>query len=335
MIDVLFMVLPAPPLFSSIIVTLLLACASLAVSSPKADRAGDRHFVLMLTVLGCLGVILLSWFLRVVTGVGPDWFWLADSPVVIGVSLGVFMLGSVVLIARLTLGMFATSLMIGAGAQVSNGRIHDRLRRVSQELRMPPALVVRSVRCRSPLTTGMFNPVVILPWEASDWDDDHLDAVLIHEHAHIARRDCLWQFALQCLGAFLWWNPMYWVIVRQGATWREVACDEWVTDRRFDESWYANLLLDCAARKTQFGAIGFATVSMAGGPLRRRIEMILEKPRLSGFGVSRAACIKLVVFAVVLIPMTDILGRATIELIMLEGELDTTGVGLYEGHAAR
>ena len=42
-----------------------------------------------------------------------------------------------------------------------------------------------------PVATGIFRPAVIMPTDADTWSESRLRIVLLHELAHVKRRDCL------------------------------------------------------------------------------------------------------------------------------------------------
>ena len=49
----------------------------------------------------------------------------------------------------------------------------------------------------TPLTCGVLRPLILLPANARDWDEPRLRAVLLHESAHVRRRDCLAKYVAQ------------------------------------------------------------------------------------------------------------------------------------------
>lgn len=78
------------------------------------------------------------------------------------------------------------------------------------------------------LTAGVRNPVVLLPEDACTWPKERRRMVLLHELAHVKRRDC---FAL-LVGAFAtalyWFHPLLWVVSERLRREREQASDDLV-----------------------------------------------------------------------------------------------------------
>ena len=67
---------------------------------------------------------------------------------------------------------------------------------------------------------------VLLPAEAEEWPEDRRRAVLLHELAHVKRRDCLSQLIAQLACAVHWFNPLIWLAGHRMLVERERACDD-------------------------------------------------------------------------------------------------------------
>ena len=75
----------------------------------------------------------------------------------------------------------------------------------------------------TPMTLGLLRPVIVLPPEVPEAD---LPLILRHELCHIRRRD-LWYKGLMLLAnAVHWFNPLVWLLRRQGETDLELTCDD-------------------------------------------------------------------------------------------------------------
>lgn len=77
-----------------------------------------------------------------------------------------------------------------------------------------------------PMTWGFLKPQIWLPLEAEEWTDDELECVLLHELAHIERRDFLMELLTRIALAFYWFHPLAWSISRRMELEREMACDD-------------------------------------------------------------------------------------------------------------
>lgn len=165
---------------------------------------------------------------------------------------------------------------IAVGRDVGEGREADALASARERLGVTKeiALVV-SRAVHEPGVCRVVSPVVVLPEGMADQlGDDELEAVMMHEVAHVARRDNLVSNLQMALCCVFWFHPVVWLIDRKLLAERERACDEAVIGAGGRARAYATGLL-----KVFRFAIGWqpAGVSCAtGSHLGRRIEQIMN-----------------------------------------------------------
>jgi beta-lactamase regulating signal transducer with metallopeptidase domain len=126
-----------------------------------------------------------------------------------------------------------------------------------------------------PAVAGVWRPVLLLPIETDDWPLDVRRAVILHELAHIARRDSLGQLVGQIACALYWFVPLAWYGARRAAAFRERASDDVVIAAGMRPSRYAESLI-VLARSSAFGLQSPATVAMAESRIHERIAAILS-----------------------------------------------------------
>ncbi|HEX3431328.1 MAG TPA: M56 family metallopeptidase [Rhizomicrobium sp.] len=156
-----------------------------------------------------------------------------------------------------------------------------------------------------PITWGIFAPVILLPKAATFWPRERLHAVLLHELAHIRRRDSLTQALSLAVCAFYWPNPLVWLGARALRREAEIAADDSVIVAGMKPSSYAGELLRLA-EEFRAGKPALATLSLFmadRSALEARVESVLEPTSLrSGvtlMDVTKAAGLALVAAAAI------------------------------------
>ncbi len=104
---------------------------------------------------------------------------------------------------------------------------------------------------RVPTAIGFVKPMVVIPlWTMQELTTPELNAILLHELAHIRRRDDWSNLIQKILGALLFFHPAVWWIDKKLALEREMACDDMVLARTetTDPRAYAECLVSLAEK---------------------------------------------------------------------------------------
>ncbi|HHV12070.1 MAG TPA: M56 family metallopeptidase [Clostridiales bacterium] len=132
-----------------------------------------------------------------------------------------------------------------------------------------------SDRILSPLTFGIFRPVILIPTVMKIKDECQLKHIIMHELVHIKQFDIaiIWLFtAILCIH---WFNPFVWVMCIFIKRDIEVACDEKVLKILGVEtkSYYANtlILLEEVRRELISTSINFSI-----NPIEERIVSVMK-----------------------------------------------------------
>ena len=153
---------------------------------------------------------------------------------------------------------------------------------------------LESARASMPMAAGVFSSAVLMPEDANRWPLERLRIVLLHELAHVKRRDCLTHVIAQTACALHWFNPLAWIAARHIRTERERACDDLVLACGTEGPDYAEELLEIARvmRGGRFPAVlAGATLAMAHrSQLEGRLIAILD-PKVPRSGVSRTRAV--------------------------------------------
>jgi HEAT repeat protein/beta-lactamase regulating signal transducer with metallopeptidase domain len=206
--------------------------------------------------------------------------------------LGIWAAGVVVVLARLLLGLVAVQWMSRRTVRVVDAPWLPLARELADDLGITRRLMfLESARATMPMAAGVFTPTVLMPEDANRWPLERLRIVLLHELAHVKRRDCLTHVIAQTACALHWFNPLAWIAARHIRTERERACDDLVLACGTDGPDYAEELLEIA-RVMRAGryplVLAGATLAMAHrSQLEGRLIAILD-PKVPRAGVSRS-----------------------------------------------
>ena len=129
-----------------------------------------------------------------------------------------------------------------------------------------------------PIVWGLWKTRLQLPKEALHWNDEQLQSVLLHELAHVRRRDLFVLTMTQVACALHWFNPLVWIVAWRMHLERERACDDLVLNTGIRASSYAEHLLNVATRLTSSRWTQACGLAMArNSPLHSRLSAVLNE----------------------------------------------------------
>ena len=214
-------------------------------------------------------------------------------------ALVIWIVGSFFVLGRLLFGFVGIWWFARQARPVMDRELLDLARKLSDDIGLKtPVRLLQSDRSVTPMTWGITWPAILLPKDASEWSDERRRMILLHELAHVKRRDCLVQFVVWLACSLYWMNPLVWIAVRKMHIERERACDDLVLDSGFQGSDYAEHLLEIAKSLRTAPLSALTTVAMAHrSHFETRLLAILD-PRLRRGGWSRVASTAFVMVAV-------------------------------------
>jgi bla regulator protein blaR1 len=177
-----------------------------------------------------------------------------------------------------------------AAAPPADPAIVSRVAELAARLGLRPVPVVTLTGGGSPMVWCLGRPRLLWPADlsgASSGDQlsgsmgSRVDGVIVHELAHVTRKDHLIGWLELFAGVVWWWNPLFWFVRSSLREQAELACDAWVISALPDgRRAYAEALLTLA------GATGFerasrslAVIGIRPGSrcaLERRLVMIMQ-----------------------------------------------------------
>ncbi|MEM7244715.1 MAG: M56 family metallopeptidase [Acidobacteriota bacterium] len=199
------------------------------------------------------------------------------SPSALGLCLGAWAVGALVLLGRLALSHVRAHRLVRRARPVGDGTVPVGLTALAD--------LSRTVRLREsddvsvPMTCGTLRPVVVLPTGFASWSEDRRELVLLHELAHVKRLDCLTQAIAKVSRALYWFHPLSWFAERQLRHEAEHAADDRVLAQGTRASDYAEHLLAIVRSLSPRRSPSMASVSMSGSSIEKRLSAILDPNR--------------------------------------------------------
>ena len=152
----------------------------------------------------------------------------------------VWALGAMLALVPAVAGRLSLWRLAKSSKRITGGSLAALLDQLSERLGLRrPVVLLQSGRRPMPMTWGVIKPKLLLPDEALGWTVERQRLVLLHELAHVKRRDCLAQLLSQIACALYWFHPLIWFVTQRMQTERERACDDRVLNSGLKASDYA------------------------------------------------------------------------------------------------
>ena len=258
--------------------TLLLLLGALLLGLTKKHNPALRHLLCCFTLLCCLAVRPVAMF-TASQARGPILFSFSERavaqtsrafPLPLHWLNLMWIAGVVCILGRYIAGVLVLSWRTRQGAPFN-----------SMDQTMHLALARRSVQVRvadvtTPMIWGWRHPTILLPSSAYTWPPERIHLALLHELAHVERRD-LWTALIDLLAqALYWFHPLVWWFSARSTEEKERACDDKVLEAGVDVTAYAALLVDIARQHQSPALFGCAMVRTTYS-LQGRIMYILQQ----------------------------------------------------------
>ena len=217
-----------------------------------------------------------------------NWGWLA---------IVLYMIPVAVLTVRLLMAVRSLKRLHQESVPVNDAAMLQKLTALRLQLGISRRVSLRSSgRVESPVSYGVFNPQIVLPPQATDWQAAMLTDVLLHELCHIRRLDWLTTLFGYCVAALYWINPLVWQVFKRLRDESENSCDSAVLNSGRSDTGYAQSLLNVASSCIQSrrhrgtrqrsdgrdcNTVPFAQSMLDQNSLKNRIRRVLGENRMS------------------------------------------------------
>lgn len=189
-------------------------------------------------------------------------------------------------------------------AKPASGWLVRQVEVEARQMRIHPPEVLVTSGCCSPVMWILWRPRLLWPERLTALlSSAAIRSVIVHELAHLARRDH-WVRRFELLaGCAWWWHPLFWLVRRQLHENAELACDAWVISAYPDgRRAYAQALIEVIdfsqQRALPAPALGAGDVTRR--TFERRLRMIMRERIPSR--VSLAAGVLLLLACVAVLP---------------------------------
>ncbi len=195
-------------------------------------------------------------------------------------------------------GLIASAEAVECAIVLKQLSAHCRRLRV----RRPPQLFQSSRAC-SPCLVGVLRPKIIVPAALLRTPKDALlDAVLLHELAHIRRRDLLWNWLPAVVELFFCFHPMMWWAKREWRVAQEIATDELaLSSAKLNVASYAQSLVELVSTGPSASPAHLTVgVTETFSQLQRRIVAMKNFSVRSRYGIAMTVVILAIVMLAVM-----------------------------------
>jgi bla regulator protein blaR1 len=178
----------------------------------------------------------------------------------VGVSVGIL---------RLAIGSWHLGQLRQRGVSAPSSLV-ERVHTLAQRMMIDtPPLVLISDASVGPFVVGRSPGVLMLPSEVEQGEE--LDALILHELAHIKRRDYESNTMLRVVQTLLWFHPAIWQLVRAAVNAREESCDTDAVAHSRSSLVLARALVRLEERRHASGAM----IAASSGALTTRVRQLI------------------------------------------------------------
>jgi bla regulator protein blaR1 len=191
--------------------------------------------------------------------------------------------GSALLLARLGVGLWRVRRYCSRCSEVDFAGLEPAVAAVLREFssQWPVRLCVSS-ELITPAVIGFFRPAIVFPaWLLPQLSAGEVEIILLHELAHLRRRDQWSNLAQKLAKAVFFFHPAMWWIESRLTLEREMACDDLVLEQSPSVREYASFLISFAEKLQQARGLALAQSLMSRmHQTSARVTRILDARRV-------------------------------------------------------
>jgi beta-lactamase regulating signal transducer with metallopeptidase domain len=191
---------------------------------------------------------------------------------------------------RIALGLWQLRRLRNCCAEIPLATLPPETQQLLKDFSRPVSLCV-SAKVEVPTALGFFRPAIVFPsWLLEQVSAQELEHILLHELAHLRRRDDWTNLTQKILKAVLFFHPLAWWIERRLTLDREMACDDAVLAQTSSPGDYARCLTHLAEKSFLRRQVALAQAAVSRvRQLSLRLEQILRADRPSTTSIWKPA----------------------------------------------
>ena len=246
----------------------------------------------------------------------------------------VWLVGVGVLSVRLGVGWWGTRRLREMELAAGTPALREQVARLSNLLGIRRIVqVVQSSRVDVPATIGWLRPLVLVPASAlAGLTPAQLEAVLVHELAHVRRHDYAVNVLQSAIEIVLFYHPACWWLTRRIRIEREHCCDDIAVSMCGDRLTYAAALADLESLRGRTPLALAATDGSLLGRIRRILSGETARPRPAGLAAAvLPSTMLMLTIAMVPAPMTARLSALVQSAVPTAGRTVPSDEGILQG----
>jgi beta-lactamase regulating signal transducer with metallopeptidase domain len=219
------------------------------------------------------------------------------------IGLAVWLFGVMFLAMRMCVAQVRMRRLRASAVPAETG-VDALCRNVARQMNLKSPSVWRTPFLFSPCLDGIRRPAILLPEDVGK----NLRETFVHELAHLARRDGLWNLLRRCATAGLWLQPLVWLLSRRLEVAAEEVCDDYVVHFGAERAGYAGHLLELAGRALPPRAPAAVGMISLRSMLARRVVRILDTSRSLSTRVGKRAVMAMLTVGLLVTLLAGLIG---------------------------
>ena len=191
--------------------------------------------------------------------------------------IAVYCAGLVLMLFRFAVNLWQVRMLKKSGVVAPQEHLNDLVAQWQEQFNISrPVKLLLSAKVDVPMMLGILKPVILLPVATiNHLSVDQLEAILVHELAHIKRQDFLFNIFQTIVETVLFFNPFIWLISAIIRKERENCCDDMVVASTTDPMPYARALAILETNRYEAN-LALAVTGRNKKQLFNRIKRIME-----------------------------------------------------------